>query len=48
MTSNDYKCFVLALGRSSAASYTINNTLLPVSNVVSNLGVRVDTKLRLC
>ena len=48
MTINVNKCFVLALGRSSAISYTINNTLLPVSNVVSDLGVRVDTKLRFC
>jgi len=45
MTINANKCCVLALGRSSATSYTINNTLLPVSNVVSDLGVRVDTKL---
>ena len=47
-SENVNKCFVLALGRSSAISYTINNALLPVSNVVSDLGVRVDTKLRFC
>ena len=39
---------MLTLGRSSAGSYTINNTLLPASNVVNDLGVRVDTKLRFC
>ena len=48
MTINVNKCFVLTLGQSSVTFYTINNKLLPVSNVVNDLGVCVDTKLLFC